>query len=221
MIEEASRTLTGSKVLYEQSNITNTPPEHQKLTAGIWQATVVSYNNETNELIIKIEESVFSAIKAFSLLLDPKPNDIVLCHAVNNDTIYATQILESGSETSRTITLPERISVMSSDDIEILAKGIEMNSREIQINAVKSVTTSQNIEMQTDVMSMQSRTHHEETGTRIVTSQTLKETVFRTANRHYGADQLTVDGSSSVTAQKYILNSKGTVQINGSKIDLG
>ncbi len=221
--KEETGTLTdlSSRTLYKQNNNISSLPDLPALTAGICRGTVTAYSTETAELTVEIEGRTFPARKAFSLLLDPMPGDSVLCHAVSKDMIYATQILESCSDADRTVTLPERVSVMTSGEIDILAQCIEMNAREIQINAVKSVTTSQKIEMQTDVMALQSQTLHDETGTRIVTSQTLKETVVRNACRHYGTDQLTVDGASTVTAQKYILNSKGTVQINGSKIDLG
>ena len=145
-------------------------PEDTTFTA------VVSARIKQDEYQIVCDEAVLPARKAVSLLLDPAAGDLVMCF-VHGGKTYVTDILKSGSKAERTVTLPERVTLLAEDELEIVAKSVAVNAVLLETAAASHSVAAKEMRVRAGSLQQQCSTLHDSAGTRIVSGENLKERV--------------------------------------------
>ena len=123
-------------------------PIHSNETAGILTGTIVSVTGD--DMCVQIQDDTFSAKKAFSCLIDPEPDDIVICSSQTNDRVYILGILERKGDSRANLSFPADACIeakkgnlniqtsnhltLASDQLNCLSKNVIHKSQEAMIS---------------------------------------------------------------------------------------
>ncbi len=186
---------------------------------GLFTGRIIS-SGDDDLLSVELEGRILHASRAFSLLLDPLPGDMVLCLA-DQDQIMVLEILSSPRQEQRTLHLPPQTLLDAREELVLRADSITLSAREITARADTVTEDAREITMKAETMTTDCARITEKSRTRVTRTENLREEVSQTATRHVGSEHVTVQGTASLDAGKFTLNAKGTVHIDGSKINLG
>lgn len=177
-------------------------------------------DNSFYEVII--DNKKVKANVATSLMLRPIVGDVVGCRVVNNIHFYISEILESTDDnSSRNIVLPNRVSLLSSGELAILASKLVMNALNLEQHADNYMNLSRRSEFHTERKIDQSSVTEERTKIKSLNAEQVKEKVTGVVTQHVGTLTQTVDNALNTKAQSLRMIAEQRVDIDGEKINLG
>ncbi len=210
-------------------------PFHSNNESVIRTASVISIISD--EIIINMAGETIRAKKTFSCIIDPQPDDIIICAENENGMVYILGIIERPATQKMNISFPSDVAfqanqgslnIHSSDNVTIASKDVNFLSKKVIHKSHEAIVSYNNITANGNELQASFKT------VRLI-SNLINTMAKQVIDRFKGyirstedsdmvkAGQMTrhADGLYSMDSTHTIMNSKKSTKIDGEKILMG
>ena len=217
------------------SSVGNVIPMHSGHEAAIRTGTVISVIS--GDIRIHMTGDIITAKKAFSCLIDPEPDDVIVCTENENGMVYILGIIE------RPATQKMRVSFPSDTQIQVNQGGLHINStdhvtlasKEVNCFSTRIIHKSREAIVRYDHITAGGNELQASFKTVRLISHLINTIANQVIDKFKGyirstedsdmvkAGQMTrrADGLYAVDSKHTIMNSKKSTKIDGEKILMG
>ena len=127
-------------------------PIHSNNKSVIRTGSVISVLPD--EIIINMEENTIKAKKAFSCIIDPEPDDIIICTVNENGMVYILGIIERPANQKMSVSFPSdthihvnqgSLNINSTDNVTIASKCVSCFSESVIHKSHEAIVSYDNI----------------------------------------------------------------------------
>lgn len=218
-----------------KSSAKNIIPIHSNTKPDIMTGSVVSVVSD--EININLAGDLKKAKKAFSCIIDPEPDDIIICTENNNGMVFILGIIERPNSKKMNISFPSdaqiqakkgKLSINSNDNVTIASKDVNFFSNKVIHKSQEAVVAYDNItangnELQANYKTVRLISNLINTMAKQVIDRFKGYIRSTEDNDMVKAGQMTrrADGLYSMDSKHTIMNSKKSTKIDGEKILMG
>ena len=218
-----------------KNSANNVIPIHSNTKPDIMTGSVVSVVSD--EININLAGDLKKAKKAFSCIIDPEPDDIIICTENNNGMIFILGIIERPNGQKMNISFPSdaqiqtikgSLSINSNDNVTIASKNVNFFSKKVIHKSQEAVVAYDNItangnELQASYKTVRLISNLINTMAKQVIDRFKGYIRSTEDNDMVKAGQMTrrADGLYSMDSKHTIMNSKKSTKIDGEKILMG
>ncbi|NOX34525.1 MAG: DUF3540 domain-containing protein [Deltaproteobacteria bacterium] len=210
-------------------------PIHSDNKSVIRTGSVISV--VPGEIIINLEGNTIRAEKAFSCIIDPEPDDIIICTANENGMVYILGILERPATQKMSVSFPSdthicvkqgSLNISSTDNMTIASKDVSCFSKRVIHKSHEAIVSYDNItasgnELQASFKTIRLISNFINTMAKQVIDKFKGYIRSTEDNDLVKAGQMirNTDGLFSMNSKHTIMNSKKSTKIDGEKILMG
>jgi Protein of unknown function (DUF3540) len=210
-------------------------PIHSNRTSDIHTGYVIS--TMLGEISINIAGEIKKGKKAFSCIIDPEPDDIVICTENEDGILYVLSIIERPNRQKINISLPSdanvqlnkgSLNIHSSDSVTIASKDINCFSKKVIHRSHEAIVSYDDITANGNELHARYKAIH-------LISNLINTIAKQAIEKFMGyirdtedsdnvkAGQMIrrADGLCSIDSKYTMLNSKKSTKIDGEKILMG
>ena len=210
-------------------------PIHSNKTSDICTGYVIS--TMSGEISINIAGEIKKGKKAFSCIIDPEPDDIVICTENEDGIVYVLGIIERLNGQKINISLPSDTNIQanngslnlhSSENVTIVSKDINCFSKKVIHRSHEAIVSYDDITANGNELHAQYKSVHLISNLiNTIAKQAIKKFIGYIRSTEdtdmVRAGQMTrhADGVCAIDSKYTMLNSKKSTKIDGEKILMG
>lgn len=210
-------------------------PIHSTYKSNILTGSVVQVISD--KITINVAGSIKKAKRAFSCVIDPEPDDIIICSQNNNGTIYVLGIIERPGSQEMSVSFPSDTSIRSNQGSLNISSGesITIASKELNSFSERAIHKSHEAIISYDNIIANGDELHARFNTVRLISNLINTMAKHVIDRFKGyirktedndmvkSGQMTrqTDGLYAMDSKHTIMNSKESTKIDGKKILMG